>query len=207
MTRYFQRDIPEISFECIKLFKRLIEPTIQEVKRDKDKKLRLQDKNFVEILRGRSLAIMDALVNESKIKADSEFGAPLVVSYLANTALPLKYTPSDFYSVFEFSRLEFNSSALLLPETPPIVSEMLIGGFTLVRLLVYELMLNNTKHYPEVVRDPDFDKYLRAIGIIIYYGYIDTYGEVEAIPGNTGTISREVPVPYPLPNPLCYSKV
>ena len=205
IKRYFDRDLPEVQFQTIRLLKNAIKPVIDEIRKDRYKKLELHDPDFCDLLTERAHKIMDQISKSVQIKAEEEFEAPIVLSFLSNTVMPNCFQPSEYYSNYEFSRLEFTSSGALHPDFSIEQSDMLIGGFVIVRSLVHQLLLNNSAHYPDTLNDISFDKYLRAIGVIIYYGYIEHYTALlPPIPNNTSIITQGA-APYPLISPLSYS--
>ena len=189
------------------MLKKAIKPVIEEIKKDPNKQLQLNNQEFCDTMKERTHKIMDRISKAVEISAEEEFEAPIVLSFLSNTVLPNCFQPSEYYSNYEFSRLDFTSAGALHPDFTIEQSDMLIGGFVLVRSLVYELLLNNGAHYPEIIEDISFDKYLRAIGVIIYYGYIEHFSSlIPPIPNNTAIITQGV-APYPLISPLSYSKI
>jgi len=206
-TRYFSVDINKVEGEAVKVMKTAIFPVTSLIESEDSENLRLDllDPDFIGKVASETHQILDSLLEISQFTLTNSFPSPLILSFLAETSMPNTFQPSDFYTEYELSRLPFTTVGVLSSDLHPELSEMLIGGFLLIRVLVHRILFKTNLQFRAKAGDENFEKYLRLIGIIIYYAFKEIYDNLNPIiPDNLRIVTFTVP-PEPLFDPLFYS--
>lgn len=138
---------------------------------------------------------MEELADLSTIKAE-KFDNPFVLSFLSNICSPGSFVPPDYYTVFEFKRLQFTATGQLKAPSDD-VKKMIIGGFIICRSFCKELLFNTKKYLPAVDLSPTAVANLELIGSLLYHSYTGfVKRELEVTDDNTAVVTlNEEPLP------------
>lgn len=147
--------------------------------------------------------MMDEMLDLVTIKQNQRFDNPFVLSFLANTIFNGSFVPNEYYTLFEFSRLNFHSTGQLA-NTSDDLSAMLGASLIIVRTLCRELLFQVRVHFPSLKYQPNSEKNLESIGAIIYDAFMEGLASnVQQIPDNTDVITLN-DIPRPLDEGLGY---
>ena len=88
------------------------------------------------------------------------------------------------------------------------VSKMLIGGFLLINIMVYNLFFRTDEYSKGFEVSAEAKRYFKLMGLVIYHAFIELYYQkIRADPDNVAVITQLVNIPTKTNTPLYYSKI
>ena len=115
MDQYYTNDLEGIADKTLYMLKKELSPTLMQILEENNFDRDVEDnEEAFDLLKDRIERILDRLIDLSKIKFDQDFEYPVVLSFLANYCLGNSVVPSGYLTQFEFERLQFACTGLLM---------------------------------------------------------------------------------------------